>query len=60
MRARDSLSFLLAWESMLFPLDEILVGPLSVMVRSVNAERSKLAKKEPLVPESRIAYLLEY
>ena len=56
----ESLGFILAWEGMLFPLDAIIVRPSSVLVRSVNAERSKLETKEPVAPESRIAYLLEY
>ena len=56
----DSLSFTLAWEGMLFMLDVIIVETLSVLVRSVNAEQSKLETKEPVAPESRIAYLLEY
>ena len=55
----DSLSFTLAWEGMFFPLAEIIVGPLLVLVRSVNAERSELVTKGPVAPESRIAYLLE-
>ena len=55
----DSLIFPLAWEGIFFPLATIIVGPSSVLVSSVNAERSKLVTKEPVAPESRIAHLLE-
>ena len=57
--AGDSSSFPSAWEGMLLPLAEIIVVPLLVLVRSVNSELSKLVTKEPVAPESRIAYLLE-
>ena len=55
----DSLSFPLAWEGIFFPLATIIVGLSSVLVRSVHYKRSKLVTKEPVAPESRIAYMLE-
>ena len=56
---RGQFNFPLAWEGVLLMFSAIIVGPFLVLVRSVNAERSKLVTKAPVAPESRIAYLLE-
>ena len=44
---------------MLLQLAEIIVGLASVAVILVRADWSELVTKEPVAPESKIAYLLE-
>ena len=44
---------------MLLPLAAIIVGPASVAVILVRADSSELVTKEPVAPESKIAYQLE-
>ena len=44
---------------MLLPLAAIIVGPASVAVILVRADWSELVTKEPVAPESKMAYILE-
>ena len=57
--AGDNRIFPSACEGMLLLLAEIIVGPASVAVILGRADWSELVTKEPVDPESKIAYLLE-
>ena len=57
--AGDNRSLPSKCEGVLLPLAKIIVGPESVAVILVRADWSELVTKEPVAPESKIAYLLE-
>ena len=57
--AGDNRSLPTACKGMLLPLAAIIVGPLLVALILVQSDWSELATKEPVAPESKIAYVLE-